>query len=82
MDGVFYRTLCWGIYRIGNHVKANPVSAQLWQVIISKYHPTFLGDCQKAIDWSEKTVSEWLCANMLSSRENPADDAKRILDKL
>ena len=65
-----------------NDIKANPVSAQLWQVIISKYHPTFLGDCQKAIDWSEKMVSEWLCANMLSSRENPADDAKRILDKL
>ena len=32
-----------------NSIKANPASVPLWQVIISKYHPTFLGDCQKAI---------------------------------
>ena len=34
-------------------IKKEPASAPLWQAIISKYHPTFLGDCQKAIDWSE-----------------------------
>lgn len=47
-----------------NDIKKNPHSASLWQVIISKYHPTFLGACQQAIDWSERMVFEWLENNM------------------
>src|SRR5690606_9873603 len=31
-------------------IRANPQSAPLWQVIISKYHPTFLGACQSSIE--------------------------------
>jgi len=45
-------------------IKANPHSAALWQVIISKYHPTFLGACKQAIEWSEKMVFDWLEYNM------------------
>lgn len=48
-------------------IKKNPHSAALWQVIISKYHPTFLRSCKQAIDWSEKMVAEWLEFNMCSS---------------
>lgn len=63
-------------------VKADPASAQLWQVIISKYHPTFLGDCQKAIDWSDKMVTDWLCTNMFSDCDSPGKKAKKIVDTL
>lgn len=45
-------------------IKRNPASAPLWQAIISKYHPTLLGSCRQAIEWSEKMVSEWLLNNM------------------
>lgn len=45
-------------------IKKNPQAAPLWQTIIGKYHPTFLGACRQAIDWSEKMVSEWLNENM------------------
>lgn len=47
-------------------IKQNPHSAALWQVIIGKYHPTFLGACQQSIEWSEKMVSKWLDENMCS----------------
>ena len=47
-----------------NDITLNPHSASLWQVIISKYHPTFLLACKQAIDWSEKMVYEWLEKNM------------------
>lgn len=63
-------------------ITKNPASIPLWQTIISKYHPTFLGDCQKAIDWSEKMVNEWLCSNMLIGESNPKEIAKNITDKL
>lgn len=45
-------------------VTANPAAAPLWQTIISKYHPTFLGACKSSIEWSEKLVGEWLSKNM------------------
>lgn len=50
-------------------IKVNPSSAPLWQVIISKYHPTFLGACKNSIDWSEKLVEEWLLRNMCKGNE-------------
>jgi ATP-dependent protease ClpP protease subunit len=57
-------------------IRSNPNSAPLWQVIISKYHPTFLGTCQNAIDWSEKLAEEWLSRNMC---EGSPTKAKKIL---
>lgn len=53
-------------------VRVNPSSAALWQVIISKYHPTFLGACKQAIDWSEKMVFDWLVNNMCNGNKTKA----------
>jgi hypothetical protein len=47
-------------------IQVNPSSAPLWQVIVSKYHPTFLGTCESSIKWSEKLVRDWLGRNMLA----------------
>ncbi len=57
-------------------IKANPQSAPLWQVIVGKYHPTLLGTCKQAIEWSEKMVEEWLKENMCSEDE---EKVKNIL---
>ena len=54
-------------------VKANPSSAPIWQVIIGKYHPTLLGACQQAIDWSEQMVAKWLNENMFASDTSKVD---------
>ncbi|HRH66233.1 MAG TPA: S49 family peptidase [Bacteroidia bacterium] len=48
-------------------IKANPHSASLWQMIVSKYHPTFLGSCKSSIDWSEKLAEDWLNRNMCNN---------------
>ncbi|MBR9860219.1 S49 family peptidase [bacterium] len=53
-------------------IKNNPQAAPLWQVIIGKYHPTFLGACKQAIDWSESMVEDWLAKNMC------ADDTSKV----
>lgn len=50
-------------------IRRNPHAATLWQVIISKYHPTFLGACKRAIEWSEEMVFEWLKNNMCAGDE-------------
>lgn len=58
-------------------VKKNPHSAALWQVIISKYHPTFLGACRQAIEWSEKMVFNWLENNMCKGDK---EKVRKIID--
>jgi ATP-dependent protease ClpP protease subunit len=71
MGGVACQAVLDEFEKAKDDIKSNPASAALWQVIISKYHPTFLGACENAIDWSDKLASEWLERNMC------ADDPKR-----
>lgn len=51
-------------------IKSNPHAAPLWQIIIGKYHPTFLGACKQAIEWSEQMVDKWLRENMCNGNES------------
>lgn len=63
-------------------IEARPASAPLWQAIIGKYHPTFLLECMRAIEWSREMAKTWLIANMLDGRADAADVAARIVDAL
>lgn len=53
-------------------IKSVPESLGLWQVIISKYAPTYLTICKDAVKWSEELAEEWL------SEVNPQIDIDRI----
>lgn len=44
-------------------VLVNPSSLGLWQVLISKYTPTFLISCKNAIDWSKALATDWITNN-------------------
>lgn len=59
-------------------VKINPSSAALWQVIISKYHPTFLGSCKQAIEWSGEMVSKWLGENMCNNDTSKVEEIMKV----
>jgi len=65
-------------------VKDDPETIPIWQVIVSKYHPTFLGECQKAIELSTEIVSDWLNTNMFSDlpKEERATRVQKIIDAL
>lgn len=63
-------------------VAANPKLAAVWGPIISKYHPTFIGDCKKAIDWSEIMVKKWLVENMFSGESDKDAKADNVVQTL
>lgn len=46
--------------RAVNEISNNPASLGLWQVIISKFNPTFLTTCDNAIKWSGELADKWL----------------------
>ena len=53
-------------------VSRKPSLLGVWQPIIGKYNPTFLGECQKAMDLSESLVEEWLATGMLRGDKKAA----------
>ncbi|MDD5258353.1 MAG: ATP-dependent Clp protease proteolytic subunit [bacterium] len=65
-----------------NEIKANPAKIPVWQPIIAKYPPAFIGECQKAINWSEYLVKKWLGTGMLADLSEPlrSDTANRIVE--
>lgn len=64
--------------RAAKEIKTDPSRIPLWQVIIGKYHPTFIGECEHAVKWSKSIVKEWLKSGMLNSEK----DANRIANNI
>lgn len=63
-------------------ITENPATVPVWQPIIAKYPPAFLGECEKAVKWSNELVSSWLARNMLKNDENKEEKIETILKEL
>jgi hypothetical protein len=63
-------------------VSANRECIPIWQPIIAKYHPTLIGECEKAIQWSNEMTKEWLLRNMLKGDPNAEATADQIITEL
>jgi len=63
-------------------VTLNPASILIWQTIIEKYHPTFIGECRNAIVLASEIVERWLVRGMFSDDGEAEEKAKRIVEKL
>lgn len=63
-------------------IRMRPESIELWRQIIGKYHPTFLGDCKKAVEMSRSLVGDWLKSNMLQNDTNADEKADAIVKLL
>ncbi len=60
-------------------VKKDPATIPVWQAIVGKYPPSFLGECEKAVEWSEKIVAQWLADGMLKGRRNASALAAKVV---
>ncbi|MBC6425966.1 MAG: S49 family peptidase [Ekhidna sp.] len=63
-------------------IAANSRTIPIWQTILSKYSPTLIGECEKAIKWSESMVNDWLKANMFEGEADAAEKAEEIIKEL
>lgn len=66
------------------HIGNNDPKAPLYAQIIQKYGPALVGECQKAIAWSEDLVSQWLRDRMFSHLNGKAQDqaVSEVLNEL
>jgi enoyl-CoA hydratase/carnithine racemase len=68
--------------RAQTEVKANPALANTWAPILAKYPPAFIGECDKAIKWTNLLVEGWLETGMFRRRKNKTAAAKKVIDEL
>lgn len=63
-------------------IQTDQAKIPVWQPIIGKYNPTLIGECQKAIKWSEEMVREWLLEGMLKLHHDKETIADNIILEL
>lgn len=68
--------------RAKDEISKDPSTIALWQPIIAKYPPTFVGECENAIKWADSIVRDWLKTGMFKDREDPESAAQSVLDEL
>jgi len=63
-------------------IKKDPSSIPIWQVIIGKYHPTFVGECRNAIVLASEIVKKWLETGMFEGDAAASKKAAAVVTKL
>lgn len=68
--------------RAYEEIKRDQAKIPVWQPIIAKYTPTFIGECEKAIEWSNEMVRDWLLSGMLKEKAEAEATADAIISEL
>ncbi len=68
--------------RAKNEISKDPKTIPIWQPILARYNPTLVGECEKAIEWSEEIVSEWLKNGMFESDPDKDKKVQNIITEL
>lgn len=87
IDPQFSGIPCYGVIQefetAKNEISENPSTIPLWQIIINKYHPTFIGQCYRAIELSEELLKSWLeNGEMLKDDVDKTKKIKKIISYL
>lgn len=68
--------------RAKQEVAKDSSTIPIWQPIINKYTPTLIGECEKAIAWSNEITAELLSTGMFEADENVDARIEKILEEL
>lgn len=68
--------------RAVEQIKKDPHAIPIWQAIIGKYHPTFLGSCEKAIEHAADIVGMWLMTGMFKDDPDSKGKAENVVRAL
>lgn len=68
--------------RAKTEIMADPSAIAVWQPIIAKYPPTLVGECEKAIDWADRIVKDWLTNGMFAGDPAPEASATKVVNEL
>ncbi len=69
-------------YRANKELTKIKVSEPMWQLIIAKYGPTLVGECEKSIKWADRAVRGWLQDCMFDGDNDPKVKIDKIMSEL
>jgi ClpP class serine protease len=81
-DGVPAHGIIEEFQQAQKDIKSDPSFIHVWQPIFQKYKPTLIGECTKAIQWSESMVRDWLLSGMFSGQADAAVKVQRVMQEL
>jgi hypothetical protein len=82
LDGVPAAGVIQEFRRACKEVKEDPSKTPVWQAIIAQYRPTFLSQCENAVQWSNAFVREQLTSVMFAGQPTARDSATRVVRAL
>ena len=68
--------------RAKQEVSDDSTTIPIWQAILAKYTPTLIGECEKAIAWSNEMTVEWLQSGMFCDDDGASETVQRIIAEL
>jgi Serine dehydrogenase proteinase len=68
--------------RAWKEIKADQSRITVWQFVLNKYNPSYLGQCENAVKWARDFVTKALEDNMLKADPNRQALAKAIVQYL
>jgi len=63
-------------------VAAVPHFAHIWQPIIAKYTPAFVGECEKASRWADEMARQWMQTGMFEGDPDAGDKINTVMTEL
>lgn len=70
------------VERALKEIKADPAMLQIWQFVLNKYNPTFIGQCDQAVVWAKEFVQKNLEETMFNGDQDASIKASRIVNAL
>jgi len=68
--------------RAFGEISADPGKAHVWGPILAQYTPTFIGNCENAIKWSEQFSRQQLADNMFRGKRRAQNRIDRVISAL
>jgi len=68
--------------RAVKEVRDDPIKTPIWQAIVAKYNPSFLGECKKAVDWANEIAGDWLKTGMFAEESDSSKKVTQIVNEL
>lgn len=68
--------------RAVEEIKADPDMIHVWNPILSKYEPTLIEICERAIAWSKAITEDYLVKNMFKDMQNNQEQASAVIEEI
>ncbi|GAA0607246.1 SDH family Clp fold serine proteinase [Thalassospira tepidiphila] len=82
INGVPAMGILTEIDRAITEIKENNLKKLVWDHVFSKFHPSFIMNCERAVEGTKVMVKEWLENNMFSAEKDSENLAKNAVEQL